>query len=675
MLNRRLSLIISLLMLGFSISAQQHGRKAIDSLETKLRIAKQDTNRIKILHALGMEYQYDDYKKAISLFDEGIELSQKLNWKYGLGYCYIGRGEAMSHRADKTGILENYEKALDIALKIKDKGLEAQAYNNIGTFYSNQGNLVDAMENYLLSFKAAELSKRDNLIATGLLNLGLVNFKQNNFAKAHEYQQQALKIYKKINNYEKVASTLSAIANNYSMEGKPKEAEKYYLQSVEVYKKHGNKIGQAIVLSEMAILYVPDYEKILSYQLEAQKIFEEINPKHYNSMMNLGNIGYTYLSIARDGLASKTKSADLPKNKLQLLDLAEREIKRGLAISIQSKSKDWESYFYGTLAEVDEQRGNFKKAYDNFRRYSELNDSLYSQQMKNKIARLEAQKEVDLRDKKIELNTLKFRAYKLYFAIAAILLIALIGVFLFRSRLRGLKLKHYLENQEAERRANELQHLNKLCESELKAIRSQMNPHFIFNVLNSIEYYIMDSEPAVAAKLIQKFAGLSRLILENSTQSMVPLDKEWKALKLYVELEAMRFNDEFTYSFESNATHSNTLLVPPMLVQPLIENAIHHGLRNLKEKNGILRVKLEELEGQLVFTVEDNGVGLEASKGTRKANPFKEKSIGLESISDRLEMVNNIIENGKAVFHLVENETGGCTAVLKLPMVFVPTTE
>lgn len=88
-----------------------------------------------------------------------------------------------------------------------------------------------------------------------------------------------------------------------------------------------------------------------------------------------------------------------------------------------------------------------------------------------------------------------------------------------------------------------------------------------------------------------------------------------------------------------------------------------------------MRVKLEELEGQLVFTVEDNGVGLEASKSTRKVNPFKEKSIGLESISDRLEMVNNIIENGKAVFHLVENESGGCTAVLKLPKVFAQTTE
>ena len=256
MLNSKLSLIIGLLFLAISTSAQQNGRKAIDSLEAKLRTAKQDTNRIKILHALGMEYQYDDYKKAINLFDEGIKLSQKLDWRYGLGYCYIGRGEAMSHKADKTGILEYYKKALDIALRIKDKGLEAQAYNNIGTLYSNQGNLVDAMENYLLSFKAAELSKKDNLIATGLLNLGLVNFKQNNFAKAHEYQRQALKIYKKINNYEKVANTLGAIANNYAMEGKTKEAEKYYLQSAKVYQEHGNKIGQAIVLSEMAILYV-----------------------------------------------------------------------------------------------------------------------------------------------------------------------------------------------------------------------------------------------------------------------------------------------------------------------------------------------------------------------------------------------------------------------------------
>ncbi|RZK47393.1 MAG: hypothetical protein EOO87_22030, partial [Pedobacter sp.] len=144
---------------------------------------------------------------------------------------------------------------------------------------------------------------------------------------------------------------------------------------------------------------------------------------------------------------------------------------------------------------------------------------------------------------------------------------------------KQLRLKNKLQQQEATQNELQLTYQYKLSESELKAIRSQMNPHFIFNVLNSIESYIMDNEKAIASRLIQKFAGLSRLILENSTKSLVTADREWKALKLYTELEAMRYSDSFTYSFNVDENlQLQHILLPPMLIQPLIENAILHGL-------------------------------------------------------------------------------------------------
>lgn len=204
-----------------------------------------------------------------------------------------------------------------------------------------------------------------------------------------------------------------------------------------------------------------------------------------------------------------------------------------------------------------------------------------------------------------------------------------------------LRLKNKLQQQEATQNELQLTYQYKLSESELKAIRSQMNPHFIFNVLNSIESYIMDNEKAIASRLIQKFAGLSRLILENSTKSLVTADREWKALKLYTELEAMRYSDSFTYSFNVDENlQLQHILLPPMLIQPLIENAILHGLIVEPKPDAHLEVSLEQIENGICITVSDNGIGVSEKTKTPTQKMLKQQSIGISSIKERLEMIN-----------------------------------
>ncbi|RZL66944.1 MAG: hypothetical protein EOO93_04575, partial [Pedobacter sp.] len=236
-------------------------------------------------------------------------------------------------------------------------------------------------------------------------------------------------------------------------------------------------------------------------------------------------------------------------------------------------------------------------------------------------------------------------------------------------RIRQLRFKNTLQKQEAIQNELLLKHQFQLTESELKAIRSQMNPHFIFNVLNSIEAYIMDNDKHTASRLIQKFAALSRLILENSTKSLVTADREWKALKLYTELEAMRYNNSFSFNFEADESlHLKTLLLPPMLIQPLIENAILHGLIENPKPGAHLEVQLKKHEQGICITVEDNGSGLNHQPKTRTKTGVKEKSMGLASIKERIAMINAQKNNYLASFEIMPRAEGeGTFATIFLP--------
>jgi tetratricopeptide (TPR) repeat protein len=256
--------------------------------------------------------------------------------------------------------------------------------------------------------------------------------------------------------------------------------------------------------------------------------------------------------------------------------------------------------------------------------------------------------------------------------ILLVVLVAITVFFISIYRIRQLRFKNSLQQQEAAQNELKLLHQYQLSESELKAIRSQMNPHFMFNVLNSIESYIMDSDRKTASRLIQKFASLTRLILENSTKSMVTADKEWKALMLYTELEATRYNNAFTYQFIADDNlELKTLVLPPMLIQPLIENAILHGLIAESRSDAHLEVRLVKTDTGVCITVSDNGLGMEKSaKMPKKLAGVKEKSIGIASIKERIEMINLQNKTTVAKFNISAGENGvGTVATVCLPLL------
>ncbi len=181
----------------------------------------------------------------------------------------------------------------------------------------------------------------------------------------------------------------------------------------------------------------------------------------------------------------------------------------------------------------------------------------------------------------------------------------------------------------------------KIANSELKALRAQMNPHFIFNAMNSIQSFILKNEGLTAQKYLTKFSKLMRFVLEHSKGDAILLSKEIEALTLYVELEILRANFSFDFTLEiENQLKQMTLYIPPMLIQPYVENAIIHGLRQLTERKGHLRLGFKLDNGALVIEVEDNGIGRAKAKMISQQKKLDHESMGLQVTQDRILQLN-----------------------------------
>ena len=168
-----------------------------------------------------------------------------------------------------------------------------------------------------------------------------------------------------------------------------------------------------------------------------------------------------------------------------------------------------------------------------------------------------------------------------------------------------------------------------------------MNPHFIFNCLNSIENFIMQNDKRQASDYLNKFSQLIRTILDSSRNEVVPVVKDMEALKLYVELEQLRFNHKFNFTvFVDPVLAGGDYLVPPLLVQPFVENAIVHGMAHSEEKDLNLVVRAS-LEGDRIkYVIEDNGVGREKAKVYNMQNKPYHKSVGLKITEERISIFN-----------------------------------
>lgn len=200
-----------------------------------------------------------------------------------------------------------------------------------------------------------------------------------------------------------------------------------------------------------------------------------------------------------------------------------------------------------------------------------------------------------------------------------------VGYLIYRNRMKTIE--------------KDLQVKQEINQYRQQALSKQMNPHFLFNSLNSIQYYIVKNDRISSSRFLSKFATLMRVILNNSQNQSVALSEEMSALKLYLELESMRFKDRFEYTIDMDS-HINqlTTFIPPFIIQPFIENSIWHGLMN-REGDGLLQIRFILEEFYLKCIIEDNGVGRQHAAEIEGSNPFKTASKGISITETRLRLI------------------------------------
>tara|TARA_R110000823_G_scaffold166981_1_gene298973 strand:+ start:50 stop:2263 length:2214 start_codon:yes stop_codon:yes gene_type:complete len=297
------------------------------------------------------------------------------------------------------------------------------------------------------------------------------------------------------------------------------------------------------------------------------------------------------------------------------------------------------------LSEVYKYKGDYTKALETYQEYVAVVDTLYVRKeqeiaraarfnreiasQQSRISGLEQERELSqskyslaLTEQQLVEESIKRQNWIIYSLVFGMLLMGLAAYFFYRSN-------------KQQKLANNL--------LALKSLRSQMNPHFIFNALNSVNNFIAKSDERSANRYLSDFSTLMRSVLENSDEDFIPLSKELELLELYTKLEHSRFADKFDYTIiVDDNIDIDAFQIPPMLLQPYIENAIWHGLRYRDDK-GYLKLEIKQKDKQaLEIVISDNGIGRKKSAEIKTQNQKKQKSKGMGNIKKRIEILNDM---------------------------------
>ena len=636
-MNSIIKLILLILVITTSARAQKLSEK--DSL---LRIytgkAARDSNFVKVLNSLSRAYRLSVPDSAINFSKQAYDLSVKLNYATGIATSLNYVGVAYFYEGDYP-VAQGYQrKALEYSQAHHLDVQTSNALNSLALAYQNQGNHVSALESFLKALHYDVAAKNYFGQVKVLGNIGILWNRQGNFEKSIAYAKQALQLSDSLKDARAVKASLY------------------------------NNIG-------LSLIELKKYAEGLVYVQKSKVLNQELGNRVF--VVNcLNNIGYCYLNMGRLAEAEKYLTQGLEQARkqnaigyliLSLLNLSEVYVKQhkpvqALPLSLESitlakKVKDNHNLIlnYRTIAAVYKELNQLSRAYQFLEKADILNDSLKNADVTQRISDLQKSYEVSEREAEIKLlekdaelrkaalGREKDLRYRLMGMIAG--LCGLAG-FIYYSFSVKASLNKKLQKQNVE--ISEQKKLIEQINEDLKAqaLRAQMNPHFIFNSLNSIQLLIFKKSNDRAYLYLSKFAKLLRKVLDNSEMNLVSLASEIETITLYLELESLRFNDCFTYEVknEFDAVQAEQIKIMPLIVQPFIENAILHGLMQ-KEGDRNLRVIFSLKDDDFTCEVIDNGIGRIAASEISALKNNMHQSKGIRFTNERVNLFNSM--NGR----------------------------
>jgi len=644
----KLLIVILLIVQAFVVLAQQ---TYVDSLQAVIQNA-----------LLNSKPQKSDIKAAIILVDYYSKVSFDTAKYYGFVAYKLSKtikndtGIAVS--LNSIGMLYQICGYFDSAFPYLDssraiyvslgdnKGL-AFVRNNMAVAMMRKGNYAEALKYYHENLVYADsLNDLENLILS-YNNIGITYFDWKKYEQALENYHLALGVLNELGEEDRTGPVYNNIGEAYFDMGELDTALVYFNKALEVNLKYGKKRSILISMSNIGNINLADknYHDALSIYNEALSISESIPDNVHTAIINI-KLGMLY-------------------NEIGNYNKAIHFLKKGLNMSLEDEMFNSVLEAYTGLIEYARGINDAQMVYDYGNLYISLKDSLFNESSLSKISELETkfktvekEKEIivlksDQKMKEIEIQLQK----NLKYSLVVLLLILLFASFLLFNR---YKLKKDKEKSEIEKARIQI---------EQRLLRSQMNPHFIFNSLNSINSFIGENSPHEAQTYLSKFAKLMRLILENSRKTDVALVDEIQALQLNLELEQLRFDGRFGFSIDIDSSiDPEVIYIPPMLIQPFVENAIKHGVKG-REGKGLITLTVA-IDGDILkCIVEDNGVGRELTMKNKKDEAHV--SLGTQVTMERLTILRQErnAQSGMKIIDL-KNEEGigiGTRVILSIP--------
>ena len=578
----------------------------VDSLMNSLSSNNLE-NKINSCIELSDYYLFSVPDSADKYLNIGLKLATSNNLKRKEAIFVQKKGILANEKGDFIKAKQLFNRMIGIAKSLPDTSLIISAIGNIGNSYMYAGEYEKAIKKFIEVANFAEQKKDIKVIANANGAIGNLYSHTKKYEKALYYYRKSKTNFEIINNNMGIAISFMNIAVVYYNSDRYDEALKNYTKALKIFNESNNLLNSAKCLSGIANVYSYKtlYDKAIAEERKAYKIY-----KVYEANSDIVNSLY-FIAFNEITLGNYMK---------------------GIAI-LDSAYKIAHKYnYYYKLEEITD---NYRVAYDSLGQYKKAyfyslqnkmyHDSVFNKKSSDKFSELEikyetSQKEQEIRilkkDKEIK-DTENRNKQLIFFVIISILVFSILIFYLFYNRYK-------------------LKSTKKAIETEHKLLRTQMNPHFIFNALFAIENFMYKNDIEQSSKYISNFAKLMRLILESSRKDTISLEEEIEILEYYIEFQKLRFNNKFTYEIDcsDNIDKENTL-IPPMLIQPFVENAIEHGFTDEIAKPH-LKISFYLIQRRVFIKIEDNGKGIK--------NVISEKenhqSLAIQITKERLKILN-----------------------------------
>lgn len=526
---------------------------------------------------------------------------------------YIQLGRAYERVPDFKNSIAAYRKALSLSQEQKDVDMLISAYDALGWHYYRIMEITSSLLNFEMELETAEMVGMKNGMANATFGLALVNSAMEDKENLFRLMNKYLELADPVKDRRRIADALRTIGEYHRMKKEFVTAIGYYQRSYDMAASAGDSVLMGIAINFMAWTYYEKGDLAKSLEIYEQNMGFTLPQGRSQTIANIyGNIGNIYRDWERfpEAIEYYQKSIDISRQAQDFFNL---------------------SWLYLDISQMYARMGDYRQAYESARLHAIYNDSLMASDYQRKIISAQLQFDADKKAREMEMLALRLQRnryliYGLVGTLSLMIAIALIIILQVRHRSR-------IRLEALDRRISELTQAN---------LRQQMNPHFIFNTLNSIQYFVFQNDKIASNHYMSKFATLIRKTLENSRHTAIPIKEELDALQLYLELEALRFKDKLEWNINvDDEIDTLSFKVPTLLIQPYVENAITHGLMH-KEGKGKIRIDMDMKEDYILCSIEDNGIGRRKSLEINRERNHNHQSLGTTITESRLKLVNEL---------------------------------